>query len=636
MNLFAEKQGMLRIALIALVVRALYLLQSLSSPFFARPLLDQHYYDLCARQLAGGGGDLIDGFRPLLYPLFLSIFYSIDSQAGMILALIAQHLLGIVMVVLIYGVATRAFSSTKAGWIAGLLFAFSPLPLFFEGQLMIPTLISLLLLILWAVIFHTLDRPPRKSIAWWILAGVVLGLAAQARPNALPLLLFFPMLALLRSIKTGRILESCIPLSALVGLVAVQALFGVVNARYSGEFSLVTQAGGINFYLGNSQKADGMHPRQDRHVVYEGAYRDPIQVMAEQGFRETTGMTGSVSQKTVSDFWKNKTLDEIKMNPTQWLGLMAKKTGLMFWNHEVPNNRSFEFAAEQDTPLLRWLPVRWWLLLALFPWGIAALLHQRRTEQILWIGSFLLLYSATIILFFVNSRFRIPLWPGMAIVAGGGALYLWNSLKAKTIRSVPIVFSAILLLFSLVNWFRISADPIEHDHSMRARAYIDQGNYEKALEDIRRCLEIAPGNPRYHFVLGNILLGAGYPADAAAAYSTAIKLNASDPLFHNNLGIAYENMGKFEHARTAYNRALELQPRNKAARTNLMLISIRTDDLEQSRALLMPLLREDPENSILRCANYILLYKETGDAAALAQANSLNLDLAQQMLNTRQ
>ena len=77
-------------------------------------------------------------------------------------------------------------------------------------------------------------------------------------------------------------------------------------AKYSGKFSLLTQAGGINFYLGNSEKADGMIPKQDRHLVYSGGYRDPIQMMANQGYEEATGE--KASPKTVSKFWKEKPL----------------------------------------------------------------------------------------------------------------------------------------------------------------------------------------------------------------------------------------------------------------------------------------------------------------------------------------
>ncbi|MDZ8119380.1 tetratricopeptide repeat protein [Pontiella agarivorans] len=629
------------LALSALIVRALYFFQELASPFFLRPLLDQHYYDLCARQLAGGGGDLIDGFRPLLYPLFLSGFYRIAPDSGILLSVMAQMALGVGITVLVAALSMRIFSNRTAGILAGLFFCLSAPPLYFEGQLLITTLFSFLLLVLSYVVCLAMNtKPIAKSAALWLAAGILLGLSAQARPNALPLILFFPMLGIFRWLQlrthsrppTTRLL-SLLPLLALPGLLLIQILFGMINAQYSGKFSLMTQAGGINFYLGNSKNADGMIPRQDRYVVYEGEYRDPIQVMAEEGYREATGETGTLSQEKVSNHWKTKTIEEIKADPARWIGLMAKKTWLMFWNHEVPNNRSFEFAATEDSTLLKWLPVRWWLLLSLFPWGIAALIKQRQHEQILWIGSFLVLLSGTIILFFVNSRFRIPLWPGMAIVAGGGALYFWESIKEKSIPLTPVLFSIILLPLSLINWFNIPADPIEHDLSMRSSAYYDRGQYEQALADINRCLERVDNNPGYYFRQANILLAMEQNGAAIQSYLKAIKLNNTDPIFHNNLGIAFENSGQFEHAETAYNKALSLRPNHTAARTNLMLLYIRTDNLGKAKIILRQLLSENGRNPTLLCAHAIIAYKETGNPQALKSAQELNSTLAKDLLH---
>ncbi len=198
-----------------------------------------------------------------------------------------------------------------------------------------------------------------------------------------------------------------------------------------------------------------MIPRQSKHVVYEGEYRDPIQVMAEQGYREASGATGTISSSKGSNYWKQRTIGEIKTDPAHWLGLMAKKSWLMLWSHEVPNNRSLSFAASQETPLLRWLPVRWWLLLALLPWGLAALAKKGKHGFVLWSVSFIVLFSGTVVLFFVNSRFRIPLWPGLAVIGGGGAIYLWSSLKSRHFPRIPIICSITLLLLSTINWFGI-------------------------------------------------------------------------------------------------------------------------------------------------------------------------------------
>ena len=215
----------------------------------------------------------------------------------------------------------------------------------------------------------------------------------------------------------------------------------------------------------------------------------------------------------------------------------------MLWNHEVPNNRSFEFVAKEESSLLRWLPVRWFLLLALLPWGIAALTQQKKYTLSVWSLSFFLLFSATIILFFVNSRFRIPLWPGLTILAGGGAVFLWNQIKQRTFLWKPLLWSFVLLALSLFNWFDIPADPIENDLSMRANAYCEQGRYNEALQDIQQCIRMTQNNPRYYFIEGNVFLGLKSPTNAISSYGKALALNPHDPMFYNNLGIAFEDVG---------------------------------------------------------------------------------------------
>lgn len=575
----SKDKTLFRVGISALVVRALYLFAHLSSPFFARPFLDQKYYELCARQIAGMGGNVIDGFRPLLYPFVLSVFYLLDPDNGELLSLIAQHTMGIAMAVMVAWLAMHLFDSKRAGLIAGLLFAFSAPPLYFEGELLIATFFSFLLLVLWISICKALENPvPWRAGSLWIISGMILGLAAQARPNALALLLFFPMVFLFRLMRRKI---SFSPLIGLLGLLVVQLAFAAINSHFSGRFTILTQAGGINFYLGNSKKADGMIPRQDRYVVYEGSYQDPIQAMAIQGYEEA-GHEMPATPERVSAYWKTRTLEEIRQAPAQWIRLMIKKSWLMLWNHEIPNNRSFSFVAEEETPLLQWIPVRWWLLLSLAPWGLAALYRMGKHEMLLWMVSFFVLLSGTIILFFVNSRFRIPLWPGMAILSGGGAIHLWSQLKTGKRPWVLAACSIALLLISCVNWFGIPPDPVEIDHALRSKAYLEIGRPKEALADIEKSLATTQNNPGYHQHHGNILLALNENLAAVEAYHKALTLNPGNPMVHNNVGVAFEQAGQIDKAVIAYTEALRLRPGLPSAATNLLLLVEREKQMEHA------------------------------------------------------
>jgi tetratricopeptide (TPR) repeat protein len=278
-----------------------------------------------------------------------------------------------------------------------------------------------------------------------------------------------------------------------------------------------------------------------------------------------------------------------------------------------------------------WLPIRWWLLMALLPWGLAALIKKGKYEVVLWALSFFILFSGTVVLFFVNGRFRIPLWPGLAVIGGGGATYLWSSIKTRHVPRIPIICSIALLFVSTINWFGIPPDPIENDLSMRANAYQDQGRYDEALEDIQACLKIAPNNPRYHFVHGNIQQATGNNEAAISAYFKAIALDPTDPMFHNNLGISFENIGNPDHAVTAYQKALELRSNHRAAKSNLLLLSIQTGQLDRARTLIKQMSPKDLQNATLQCAAEILTYKETGNPEALRHAKTIHPALTDQL-----
>src|SRR5690348_80763 len=71
-------RGLVILALLGLVIRLGFFVEHAHSPSFGVPTLDQTYYDTVARMLLAGQ-DLhgLHGFRPLLYPLFLAVWYKL-------------------------------------------------------------------------------------------------------------------------------------------------------------------------------------------------------------------------------------------------------------------------------------------------------------------------------------------------------------------------------------------------------------------------------------------------------------------------------------------------------------------------------------------------------------------------------
>ncbi len=269
---------LLWVGVAAFAVRFLYFTEHAASPFFHAVILDEKFYDGVARALAEGrdASRLNPGFRPWLYPVFLAGWFRLGGEWGYVLALCAQHVLGIATAVLVADLSARLFGRPAAGGLAGALYVLAGPPLFFEGELLITGLFTFLATAQLWILSHadadgSRDGPSRLqlwySAGWWLAAGMWTALAAQARPNMLLFLAAYPAAAL---IFPGRrpARRWLFVAVALAGSLIVLITFAALNQRLTGRFQLLSSSGGVNFYLGNKIGADGMIPRQDRRVTY--------------------------------------------------------------------------------------------------------------------------------------------------------------------------------------------------------------------------------------------------------------------------------------------------------------------------------------------------------------------------------
>src|SRR5580658_782230 len=96
--------------LLGLIVRTCFLVEHARNPSFGVLTLDQKYYDTAARMLLSGE-DLrqLHGMRPLLYPMFLAVLYKLGGAHGVDLAVVVQHLLGVLTGVLVALLGARLF-----------------------------------------------------------------------------------------------------------------------------------------------------------------------------------------------------------------------------------------------------------------------------------------------------------------------------------------------------------------------------------------------------------------------------------------------------------------------------------------------------------------------------------------------
>lgn len=618
------RKGLIFLVLLGLVTRLGFFVEHAGSPSFGVPTLDQTYYDTVARMLlAGQDLHALHGFRPLLYPLFLAVWYKLGGAWGIDLALLAQHLLGVATGLIAALLAARTFRHRLSGLAAGALFLLAPVPLYFEGELLIePSYVFLICVNLWLII-QAAECQGSKSKLLWTLAGALTVLTSQARANILVLMALYPVFALWRwwQVREPRVLLP--PLLGLAGGLAMAVPWGLVNMKQMDHFHLLPNAGGVAFYLGNKRTADGMVPEQERRITSGERYEDSIEVWAREEYENAMHAQGRQPDSdpmAISKYWTAQGLHEIRSAPGAWLRLMAKKCWLTLWNVEVPNNKAFAFL-QQEFLWLRWLPIRWVVLLMLAPAGIWAAARWGCRDALLILLVYAGLYSAANVVFFICDRYRYPVWPAIAALAGGGLVALAQTAGQKRWGQVAgIVLSTVLMAaLSLHNWFGAQVPTFARDYLFRSLAWYQKGHFQQALSDINRSIELDPldANALHH--RANVLFALNHLDEARLAYEQTLTRIPEEASAWNNLGATLDRLGQTGEAINAYRRAIQCRPPSRNAFLGLAFIQIRSGRLEEATGTLDKLERLDPTPDAAVLASRSVLARRRGDERHAAE-----------------
>ncbi len=237
-------------------MRAVYLWQVKHAPEFALLVGDAMTYDAWASRIANGDW-LGEGvfYQAPLYPYFLGILYTLFGRDFLAVRLV-QIVLGAGSCVLLARAGRSFFNRTTTGLLAGALLAVYPTAIFFDCSIQKSVLDLFFVCALLAVLGKLSERSQNR---WWLVAGLVLGLLALTRENAL---LFLPIvLAWLFVTWRGELWRTRLQWAGLVllGLAAVLLPVGCRNLLVGGEFHLTTAQFGPNFYIGNGRAATGFY-----------------------------------------------------------------------------------------------------------------------------------------------------------------------------------------------------------------------------------------------------------------------------------------------------------------------------------------------------------------------------------------
>jgi Tfp pilus assembly protein PilF len=610
------KDALVWLALLGLIVRVGYLVEHARSPFFGTPTLDEKYYVAVAKMFAAGD-DLhrLHGFRPLLYPLFLAACNKIAGAHGIDFALMTQHALGIATGIFVALLGARLFRHRWSGIFAGGLYLLAPVPLSFEGEILIEASYTFLIAVLLWAHFKAGESDGLRAAWLWLLAGALTAFAAQARVNILVMLAVYPALALWNGWRQ-RNAAALVPLLGLVGALLMAIPWGVFNMRQSDHFHLLPGAGGINLYIHNRRSADGVELREDQRIPLTADYQDSVEIWGRTGYE--AAMRAQHRQPdpdpmAVSRYWTGQAIREIKADPGHWVGLLGKKLIMTFWNVEMPNLKSFAFAREQYL-WLRYLPVRWVVLLALAPAGLWAAWTWGRRLDLFILLTFLGFYSAANLLFFFCDRYRYPTWPAMAVLAGGGLALLIETIHARRSRQLLCLTGSMALMaaLSLPNWAGIKLPSFSRDYLFRSMAWFDRGHFPEALADVDQSLRLDRTEITAMHHRANILLALDRLPEARAEFEQALRRSPDEAVIWNDYGAALEALGQTNNALQAYHHATHLVPPSLNAFLSAAILQIQLGQMDEATRTLDLLHEQQPNPSAMALALRSVIARRSG------------------------
>jgi tetratricopeptide (TPR) repeat protein len=214
-------------------------------------------------------------------------------------------------------------------------------------------------------------------------------------------------------------------------------------------------------------------------------------------------------------------------------------------------------------------PVSLYVVLPLALFGMIA--YARRWRRLAPVYVFVIAYAASVILFFVNARFRMPVVPYFCIFAGAAFFYFWDNLRQWSGWGTAWRVAALAALFVFCG-----ADPFgigrqskfeAQGHYTMGTVYLADGDLEAAEREYEAALEadwdIAGMNTLND--LGIIAARRGDLKKAERYFRLALKVKPDYAKAWNNLGNIRAQAGDLEGARKCYERALAVEPEDGRA-----------------------------------------------------------------------
>jgi 4-amino-4-deoxy-L-arabinose transferase-like glycosyltransferase len=600
---------------VALLLRMVFFyFNQRNNPVFENPIMDALYHDEWAQGILDGTFASDDVFfRGPLYPYVLAFFYKL-SGSSVAFAVFAQHVIGTLTAGLVYFLS-REYFSARVSLLAGLLAALYWPFVYFEGDLLIVSLILFLNTLALVFLARGINAYGRTGYLLLAASGIAFGLSALARPSVL---IFFPTLPLVFywNRREGRGLDrEWLVRTAVVAATVVAVIMPVMIRNYVVARAVVPVAasGGVNFYIGNNPASDGSTAIvPGTRADWWGGYNDAIDIAERAEGRE-------LNLSEVSDYFFGRGMDWINSNPSDAATHFWKKFRIFWSGPERANNKFIYFF--WNLAGMKYVPLPgFWLITPLALLG--AILQWRRRRLVSPLFLFVVAYMVGVVAFFVNARFRLPIVPILIVFAAYGVYYLIDTFRSKdfrTFRAVAIVVVAFVLVnVDYLAFAQIRSYSNAFSHTTLGNAYMKENRRDTALNHYMQAWRMNEDNPTqaFEYIRRDVAYNMGLLYWEKGLCSRAIEsLRNVGPAFDGStdvymlnaldwLGDCYLRQSNYDGAYAVYQEFLRVKPDDVRAITGMARLQAASGNLEEAERMLRSVV--DPTSSVFPPA-YIAL-----------------------------
>jgi tetratricopeptide (TPR) repeat protein len=569
---------------VALAVRGVELWELSDTPLLQFVLGDAKNYVAWGLEIAAGdwlGQETF--YQAPLYPYFLGSLFSLFGE-DMFAVRVFQLFVGAASCGFL-SLAGSHFFGRKTGIVAGLMLAFYAPASYADLMLQKSVLdIFFVCLSLWLLSLSAMRASARACFG----LGLALGTMTLSRENAMvfPLVLV-PWLMLRRDLDLRQ--RRSFAALFLCGITLVLLPVAIRNFAVGGEFHLTTSQFGHNFYIGNNPAADGTYAPL---IVGRG---DPRIERLDAIELAESALGKQLTPSEVSGFYAERALQYIKDDPLDWLALMLRKVALVFTAVEMVDTEDQYTHAESSLLLyLTGLIFHFGVLAPLAALGL--IISWPRRETLLPLYGLFVIYTGTLVVFYVFARYRLPLVPFLVLFAAFATVMGRDYLAVASGTSIARSTLAGALVAVFCNW------PIADKLHMRSVTHYNLGNElygvgrtAEAIAEYRIATRLDPGNAFATHNLGAVMAGQGDLEAAVAQYRKALVINPNYVQAHFNLARSMHEFGDAAGAIQHFDIGLRIEPRHASVHNELGELHLAREEWSKARDCFEAALRMQPD-----------------------------------------